>query len=160
MPESQQAEADEKPADEATTASRVRRRKKLLAGAAGLVAAAVAATMLTLVLPEEKTAPTPYTVAVTYKVTGDGKATITYNTGRTDAPGGREQLVELPWTKKVRVNPKSGLARVSLVLDEDGGKAQCAVAVRGHHRQRATAFGDFGRATCSTKVPAKGAAKR
>ncbi len=132
-------------------------RKKILAGSAALLAAAVLGTVLTFVLPEEEPAPPPYTVAVTYRVTGEGKATISYNTGDPDESGGREQLVDLPWTKKVPVQPESGLARVSIVLDKNGGKAQCAVAVAGQHRQRATAFGNFGRATCSAKVPEKGA---
>lgn len=164
MPPNQQTETPE--GSDAPSASGsapsnawTRRRKRILAGLAGLVAAAVAGTVLALVLPEEKPKPAPYTVAVTYEVTGEGKATIAYNTGKADAAGGREQLVELPWTKKLRVNPKSGLAQVSIILDEDGGEAQCAVSVRGQHRQRATAVGNFGRATCSAKVSKKGTAQ-
>lgn len=149
---------------DSTTGSQLgwsRHRRKFLAGAAGLVAAAVAGTLITLALPEKQPQPSaPDTVAVTYRVTGEGKATISYNTGRADAPGAREQLVDLPWEKKARVNPESGLARVSIVLDEDGGRAQCALSVAGEHRRRATAFGDFGRATCSAKVPGEGTSTR
>ncbi len=159
------ADADEQPAESVSVTERVKKvwndhRPKVLAGGAALVAAAVVGTVLLVALPEDEPAPAPYTVAVTYKVTGEGKATISYDTGRSDDPGGREQPVELLWSKKVRVSPGSDQARVSIILGEDGGRAQCAVAVRGQHRQRSTAFGEFGRATCSAKVPEKGAANR
>ncbi|MCF6526091.1 hypothetical protein HOY81_23895 [Streptomyces sp. JJ36] len=103
----------------------------------------------------ETSAPEPETVAVTYEVTGEGTATLTYNSGAAGAPAGREQSVRLPWTKNLEVDPESGPARVSIVLGEDGGRAQCALAVRGEHRQRATAFGEFGRATCSAELSRK-----
>jgi hypothetical protein len=130
-------------------------RPRVLAGAAGLLAAAVAGTVLTVAFSGDAPAPPPYTVAVTYEVTGEGPATIVYNNGRPDDPGTREQSVDLPWTKKVRVSPKSGDARVSLILGEDGGRAVCSLAVRGEHRQTSSAFGSYGRATCSAKVPAE-----
>jgi hypothetical protein len=146
-------DATEQATDTATTKPWPRRHPKSLAAAAILTAAGLIATVIALVLPGDKPAPAPYTVAVTYKVTGEGRATVTYNTGHPDKPGGRAQLVKLPWTKELLVNPESGLARVSMVLGEDGGTAQCSIAVQGEHRQRATAVGNFGRATCSAKVP-------
>ncbi|MFR9676606.1 hypothetical protein [Streptomyces sp. TR06-5] len=131
-------------------------RPKVLAGAAALVAAAAAGTALTVGLSDDQEpADAPYSVAVTYRVTGDGPATISWNGGDPDKPRRQRQSVELPWTKKLTVQPASGSARVSLTLGKDGGTAQCTVAVDGQHRQRATAFGDFGRATCAADVPEK-----
>jgi MmpS family membrane protein len=130
-------------------------RPKVLAGAGALVAAAVAGTVLAVAFSGEEPDPPPYTVAVTYKVTGEGTATIVYNDGDPDDGGRRQQAVDLPWSKNVRVNPDSGTASVSIILGKDGGRAACAIAVRGKHRQTSSAFGSYGRATCSAKVPAK-----
>lgn len=43
---------------------------------------------------------------------------------------------------------------VSILLGEEGGEAGCALAVRGRHVRRSTAFGSYGRATCSGALPA------
>jgi hypothetical protein len=147
--------SDRVPVRERVTALWRDRRPTVLACAAGLVAAAVAGSVLTVALTGEKPAPPPYTVAVTYKVTGKGTATIVYNNGDPDDPGRRKQAVDLPWSKKVQVSPKTGHARVSIILGEDGGRAACSLAVRGEHRQTSSAFGSYGRATCSAKVPPK-----
>lgn len=168
---SEEAAAEEQPATEETAAGGdgpARRtvrdrltgvwrdhRPRVLAGAVGLVAAAVAGTVLTIAYTGETPAPPPYTVAVTYEVTGKGTATIVYNNGDPDDPGRRKQAVDLPWSKKVRVDPHSGIARVSIILGEDGGRAACSLAIRGEHRQTSSAFGSYGRATCSAKVPPK-----
>ncbi|MFE2461770.1 hypothetical protein [Streptomyces sp. NPDC059402] len=45
---------------------------------------------------------------------------------------------------------------VAVVLGEKGGRAACTLAIRGQHVQRATAVGEFGRATCSGELPAAG----
>lgn len=136
-------------------------RPKVLVSAAALAALVAGATLLTTGLPEQPgPGAAPHTVAVTYTVTGDGPATITYKGGRAGEARERKQSVELPWTKELRVDPADGKARVSIVLGRDGGRAQCTVAVAGQHRQRATAFGDFGRASCSARIPPKSVGRR
>lgn len=132
-----------------------RDRRKLLAGVGVLAAAAVGAALVLAARPGGTSGPEPETVAVTYKVTGEGTASLTYNAGTAGEPAEQQQSVELPWSKKLEVDPESGPARVSIVLGKDGGRAQCRLAVRGEHRQRATAFGEFGRATCSAEVPGR-----
>lgn len=92
------------------------------------------------------------TAAVTYEVTGSGTADITY---QARSESGKAVVVEaatLPWRKTVAV-PLGRQAVVSITLGEQGGKAHCAVAVRGRHVQGATAAGEFGRATCSGALP-------
>jgi hypothetical protein len=44
---------------------------------------------------------------------------------------------------------------ISITLDEHGGQARCALAVRDRHVQSATAAGEFGRATCAGALPAE-----
>lgn len=127
-------------------------RPKILADAGALVAAAVAGTVLAAAFSGEEPAPPPYTVGVTYKVTGKGEATIDHNDGDPDDGGRRQQAVDLLWSKNVRVNPDSGTASVSIILGKNGGRAACAIAVRGKHRQTSSAFGSYGRATCSAQV--------
>lgn len=134
-------------------------RPKVLVGS-GTLLATVAGVALALVGAQTQSPQPRDTVPVTYQVTGEGKATVFYRATHTGEERVRERLVDLPWTEEVHMTADDGTARVSIVLDEDGGKAQCAVAVAGRHRQRATAFGDFGRATCSAKVPDKGTAAR
>ncbi|WP_234042320.1 hypothetical protein [Streptomyces marianii] len=43
---------------------------------------------------------------------------------------------------------------VAIVLDDKGGQAACTLAIRDKHVQRATAMGEFGRATCTGELPA------
>ncbi|WP_229923844.1 hypothetical protein [Streptomyces capillispiralis] len=40
---------------------------------------------------------------------------------------------------------------MAVLLGEEGGQAACTLAVRGRHVQRATALGEFGRATCAAR---------
>ncbi|MGW1028112.1 hypothetical protein ACWD4J_31230 [Streptomyces sp. NPDC002577] len=90
--------------------------------------------------------------SVTYEVTGEGTADITYQ-GR--SPSGEAAVataVELPWRKTVDV-PLGKAPVVTITLGEKGGRASCALAVRGKHVQTATAFGEFGRATCQGELP-------
>ncbi len=103
---------------------------------------------------EPKPAATPV-AAVTYEVTGDGTAEISYLGQDED---GRATVVRdavLPWKHTVQV-PLGKIPTVAVVLGEEGGQAACTLAIRGEHVQRATAIGEFGRATCTGSLPADG----
>ncbi|MFI1680942.1 MULTISPECIES: hypothetical protein [unclassified Streptomyces] len=102
--------------------------------------------------PERRPVPT---ASVTYRVTGTGTADVSYVAEGAAGGDGVEARVDLPWRKTVRV-PLGTDPALSIRLGERGGEASCALSVRGEHRQRATAFGAHGRATCTTELPAKG----
>ncbi|MFF8841258.1 hypothetical protein ACF08N_00785 [Streptomyces sp. NPDC015127] len=103
---------------------------------------------------EDKPAAKPVpTAEVTYEVQGKGTVEISYQARSEDGTATVESGVELPWKKTVRV-PLGKDPSVSIVLDEKGGEAGCTLAIRGEHVQRATAFGEFGRATCTGSLPA------
>ncbi|MFE0172670.1 hypothetical protein ACFWZ2_10165 [Streptomyces sp. NPDC059002] len=101
--------------------------------------------------PEQRPVPT---ASVTYRITGTGAADITYLARSAKGAATVEAGVELPWKKTVRV-PLGKDPAVSIQLGKRGGEASCALSVRGEHQQRATAFGAYGRATCTAELPAK-----
>ncbi|GAB2868966.1 hypothetical protein GCM10027074_40770 [Streptomyces deserti] len=88
------------------------------------------------------------TAAVTYEVTGQGTADITYQARSETGQAVVVKAATLPWRKTVHV-PLGKDPIVNIVLGEKGGQARCALAIRGTHVQSATATGTFGRATCS-----------
>ncbi|WP_241837899.1 hypothetical protein [Streptomyces sp. CB03234] len=88
------------------------------------------------------------TAEVTYEVTGTGTAEISYLAPSQSGTATVEKGATLPWKKTVQV-PVGKAPTVAIILDERGGEAVCALAVRGKHAQRASAMGAFGRATCS-----------
>ncbi|MFJ8793461.1 hypothetical protein [Streptomyces sp. NPDC102462] len=92
------------------------------------------------------------TAPVTYEVTGTGTADITYQAGSEAGTATVVSAATLPWRKTVRV-PVGRDPIVSIVLGERGGRARCALAIRGDHVQSATASGEFGRATCTGRLP-------
>ncbi|MFE1073987.1 MmpS family transport accessory protein [Streptomyces sp. NPDC058783] len=100
--------------------------------------------------PKQSTTPT---AAVTYEVTGDGAAEISYLGPDEDGRATVVRDAELPWKHTVQV-PLGETPTVAVVLGEDGGQAACTLAIRGKHVQRATAIGEFGRATCTGELPA------
>ncbi|MFF1274506.1 MmpS family transport accessory protein [Streptomyces marokkonensis] len=100
--------------------------------------------------PEKSTAPT---AAVTYEVTGDGAAEISFLGRDEDGTATVVRDAELPWKRTVQV-PLGKRPTVAVVLGEKGGQASCTLAIRGKHVQRATAMGEFGRATCAGELPA------
>ncbi|CAL9566175.1 hypothetical protein SUDANB176_04743 [Streptomyces sp. enrichment culture] len=121
----------------------------LLLACAGLVGYGLLGT------GDEPKPPASPTAAVTYEVTGDGPVEISY-LGRDE--NGRATVVrdaELPWKRTVRV-PLGKAPTVAVVLGEKGGQAGCTLAIRGKHVQRATAMGEFGRATCAGELPVDG----
>ncbi|MFD6436962.1 hypothetical protein [Streptomyces venezuelae] len=94
------------------------------------------------------------TASVTYRVTGTGAADVSFVAEGAVGSGGSGTRVELPWHKTVRV-PLGTDPALSIRLGKQGGEASCALSVSGEHRQRATASGAYGRATCTIELPAK-----
>ncbi|THA69389.1 hypothetical protein E6R60_30850 [Streptomyces sp. A0642] len=119
----------------------------LLAACAGLVLYGVLDT------EEKSTQPKGPTASVTYEVTGEGTADLTYQARSESGTAVVARRVSLPWKKTVRV-PLGESPIVTITLDAKGGQARCALAVRGRHVQTATAYGSYGRATCQGVLPA------
>lgn len=104
---------------------------------------------------EEKPRPPAVpTAAVTYEVTGQGPVEISYLAQSEDGAATVVRDAELPWKQTVEV-PLGQAPTVAIVLGEKGGQAACTLAIRGKHVQRATAMGEFGRATCAGELPAE-----
>ncbi|WP_328951269.1 hypothetical protein OG778_29850 [Streptomyces sp. NBC_00184] len=119
----------------------------LLAACAGLVLYGVLDT------EEKSVEPKRPTASVTYEVTGEGTADLTYQARSESGTAVVARRVSLPWKKTVRV-PLGRAPIVTITLDANGGQARCALAVRGRHVQTATAYGSYGRATCQGELPA------
>ncbi|MCZ4103331.1 MmpS family transport accessory protein [Streptomyces sp. H39-C1] len=118
--------------------------------AAGAVIAACAGLVLFGVLntddkPKPKAVPT---AEVTYEVTGTGTVEITYLAHSESGDATVEKAAELPWKKTVQV-PLGKAPSINLTLDGKGGQVACSLAIQGRHVQTATAFGTYGRATCT-----------
>ncbi|MFD9971003.1 hypothetical protein ACFWZR_20330 [Streptomyces sp. NPDC059017] len=125
---------------------------------AGATAAACAGLVLYGVFSTTGSAPAPKatpSAEVTYEVTGSGTVDISYRAlGASGADAAATASgVRLPWQKTVDV-PLGKDPVVSIVLDEQGGRARCALTIRGKHLQSSTASGEFGRATCTGELPA------
>ncbi|MBT2466778.1 hypothetical protein J7E97_02555 [Streptomyces sp. ISL-66] len=101
--------------------------------------------------PKPRAAPT---AEVTYEVTGTGIAEISYLARSEAGTATVERGVTLPWTKSVQV-PLDKAPTVAIILDSKGGQASCTLAIRNKHVQRATAMGEFGRATCTGEAQAR-----
>lgn len=99
--------------------------------------------------PKPRAVPT---AEVTYEVTGTGTAEISYLARSEAGTGTVEKAVTLPWKKSVQV-PLGKAPTVAVALDGKGGQAACTLAIHGKHVQRATAMGQFGRATCTGELP-------
>ncbi|MBO1334842.1 hypothetical protein J3486_26770 [Streptomyces sp. VRA16 Mangrove soil] len=92
------------------------------------------------------------TASVTYEVTGEGTADLTYQARDESGKAVTVHGAALPWRKTVRV-PLGKPPVVTVALDAEGGRASCQLAIRGRHVQTATAFGKYGRATCQGELP-------
>jgi hypothetical protein len=101
---------------------------------------------------EDKAEPEVPTAPVTYEVTGEGTADLSYQGASEQGTAQTVTGARLPWKKTVEV-PLGQNPVISITLGEQGGRARCAVAVRAQHVQSATASGEFGRATCSASLP-------
>ncbi|MFG2353683.1 hypothetical protein [Streptomyces sp. NPDC048521] len=104
---------------------------------------------------KESAHPRTPTAAVTYEVTGTGTADLTFQASSESGKATVVRDAHLPWRATVDV-PVGRDPLIGIVLGEDGGTARCALAIRGHHVQSATATGSFGRATCSGALPSAG----
>lgn len=133
-------------------------------GAGGRQVLAIAAVLLLAcgglvgygMLNTDEPQPTPRavpTAEVTYEVTGEGTVEISYLARSESGTATVEKGVDLPWKKTVDV-PVGKSPVVAIVLDDKGGQAACTLAIRGKHVQRASAIGEFGRATCTGELPA------
>jgi len=123
---------------------------------AGVLLAACAGLVLYGVLDTEGSGPAgsrTATAAVTYEVTGEGTADISYQAGSEAGTATVARAVDLPWRKTVEV-PLGRPPVVAITLGEKGGRASCSLAVRGEHVQTASAYGKFGRATCQGQLVA------
>jgi len=150
-PEPDDAEVDNEPVER-----RTRRPDRAGMFIAGAVLAACAGLVLYGVLgtgDDNSTAKqrTP-TAPVTYEVTGAGTADIIYQARSETGQATVVKAATLPWRATVEV-PLGQDPIVGIVLDEQGGQARCALAIRGQHIQSATAAGEFGRATCAGHLP-------
>lgn len=99
--------------------------------------------------PKPRAVPT---AEVTYEVTGEGTAEISYLARNEAGDATVVSGVKLPWKKSVQV-PLGKAPTVNITLDQKGGTASCTLAIRGKHVQRATAMGEYGRATCTGELP-------
>ncbi|MER6104925.1 MmpS family transport accessory protein [Streptomyces sp. NPDC001832] len=100
--------------------------------------------------PKPRAVPT---AEVTYEVTGKGTAEISYLARSEVGNATVVSDVALPWKKSVQV-PLGKAPVVNITLNEQGGQASCTLAIRGKHVQRATVMGEYGRATCTSELPA------
>jgi hypothetical protein len=153
------AETNEEPTPETGTVNTSPKK-----GAGGSRAGAAIAAVLLLACgglagygvldTEEKPKPPAVpTAAVTYEVTGEGPVEISYLARSEDGTATVVRDAELPWKKTVQV-PLGKPPTIAIVLGDKGGQAACTLAIRGKHVQRATAMGEFGRATCAGELPA------
>lgn len=154
MPTAETATTAETEPDNPPPPARPPRRRRTIAIAVALSAAAAAALLAYATTRDDDPAPPERhvpTAAVTYTVQGSGNAHITY---LGDSPRGTATTLpdaELPWTTTIDV-PRRKDAILTVVLPADGTRATCTLAVAGQHRQRATATGLHGRATCTAEL--------
>ncbi|WP_393061534.1 hypothetical protein [Streptomyces sp. LN549] len=139
--------AEKRPERSGTTGRRI-----LIGSAVALLLAAGVVAYGVLTTSDEPEAKPVPTAAVTYEVRGSGTVTIDFI-----AQGKQPKTLtvsgsELPWRKNVEVALGTE-PTVRIALDDKGGDAGCAVAVRGRHVQGSTATGPYGRATCSAPLP-------
>jgi hypothetical protein len=123
-----------------------------LAACGGLFVYSVLDTLVADDAPERRVPA----AAVTYEITGQGTADITYQARSETGQAVVVKAAALPWRKTVHV-PLGKDPIVSIVLGEKGGQARCALAIRAKHVQSATATGVFGRATCTGALPTSAA---
>ncbi|MEU5162036.1 hypothetical protein AB0G74_20865 [Streptomyces sp. NPDC020875] len=136
-----------------------RRRSGAIAGALALVCATVAYGVYGSSgggdSGDDPPARAVPTVGVTYEVTGEGPAEITFRPAGGTAPATVVRDAALPWRTSVRL-PAGTPPTVSIVLGERGTTATCTVTVGGEHVQRAVAMGSYGRTTCGGEGAAAG----
>jgi len=130
----------------------ITRRRTALITATALAAAALT-TVLTRAIDDgphhAATSPAAPTTPVSYAVTGSGTAQITYTRNGTAST---TLTAHLPWQHTTQLTPGQAPATLSIVLGQGGGHATCTLTLNGHPVQHATAYGTYGRATCTTHL--------
>ncbi|MER5278586.1 hypothetical protein ABT025_22950 [Streptomyces sp. NPDC002809] len=144
--------AEAEPPQSGSAAGRRADRRGIAVGALLLTVCAGLVLYGVLGTQEKSVEPARPTAAVTYEVTGEGTADLTYQARSESGTAVVARRVSLPWKKTVRV-PLGNPPIVTITLDAEGGQARCALAVRGRHVQTATASGSYGRATCQGELP-------
>jgi uncharacterized membrane protein len=93
-------------------------------------------------------------VTVTYSVTGQGSASITYDTS-TGAGVSSENAnnTPLPWSKDVVISGLLKTPNLIATLGADGGTVTCEISVNGQMLKTATSSGPFASATCMADLP-------
>ncbi|WP_181006619.1 hypothetical protein [Streptomyces sp. ZL-24] len=61
------------------------------------------------------------------------------------------------WSKGLELKGVATSPTVSMILGEEGGRAECVILVNGREAHRATADGAFGTATCTAPSPTRDA---
>jgi hypothetical protein len=129
------------------------RRRAALITAITLAAAAALAVVLIRVTdngPHHAAAsPAAPKIPVSYAVTGTGTAQITYTQNSTTST---TITAHLPWQHTAQLTPGQTPATLSITLGPTGGRATCTLTLHGHPVQHATAYGTYGRATCTTRT--------
>ncbi|MFE2988345.1 hypothetical protein [Streptomyces sp. NPDC059262] len=149
-----QSSDESKSTDDADDAKRGKGVDRRGIAASAVVVAACAGLVLYGVLDtDEKPERHVPTASVTYEVSGEGTADLTWQARSESGKAVAARGVTLPWKKTVRV-PLGKPPIVTITLGEKGGRASCQLAIRGKHVQTATAYGKFGRATCQGELPA------
>ncbi|MFB7996364.1 hypothetical protein ACFC4G_26510 [Streptomyces sp. NPDC056002] len=138
-------------ADDTKSGKGVDRRGMAVCGV--LVAACAGLVLYGVLDTDEKPERHVPTASVTYEVSGEGTADLTWQARSESGKAVAARGVTLPWKKTVRV-PLGKPPIVTITLGEKGGQASCQLAIRGRHVQTATAYGKFGRATCQGELPA------
>ena len=93
------------------------------------------------------------TATVTYRVTGDGAATVTYSDK--DFNTAQDTQASLPWEKQVTLTGFGKLASLSATNDYDaaaGQKITCEILVNGQVKNTQTSSGPMASAHCSYSV--------
>ncbi|MET7537668.1 hypothetical protein [Streptomyces sp. NPDC005507] len=146
-----QSSDESKNTDDAKHGKGVDRRG--IAASAVVVAACAGLVLYGVLDTDEKPERHVPTASVTYEVSGEGTADLTWQARSGSGKAVEARGVTLPWKKTVRV-PLGKPPIVTITLGEKGGRASCQLAIRGKHVQTATAYGKFGRATCQGELPA------
>jgi hypothetical protein len=92
-------------------------------------------------------------VQVTYSVTGDGTASIQYDTS-TDTGISSETAndADLPWTKEVTVSGFFKSPHLIATLGSDGGDITCEIKADGKVVKTASGSGPFASVTCMANL--------
>ncbi|GAA1480342.1 hypothetical protein GCM10009624_07820 [Gordonia sinesedis] len=90
-------------------------------------------------------------VTVTYRVTGEGTASVTWTDQNFNTA--QESNAQLPWEKEVKVSGLGKIASLTVTNNEsDSARSTCEILVGGQVKYTQTATGPFASASCSGSV--------